>query len=268
MFSWVENNGVRYLKIDEFSELGVNAYFTSRIGGVSEGSYSSLNLALHTKDKKENVLINRMIIAEVLGINANDFVVAEQVHGNKVYIVNEIDKGAGARNHKNSISGVDAMITADKGIPLLSFYADCVPLFFYAADKKIIALAHAGWKGSINKIAQKTIIKMKERYDIDYNKLRVAIGPSISRDYYQVNDYVVDKLKVGFNNWREFIIDRGKGQYLLDLWQLNISLIEELCVPSRQIILSNYCSYKDNEYFYSYRKEKSKTGRMASIIYI
>ncbi|MEJ6950924.1 peptidoglycan editing factor PgeF [Natronospora cellulosivora (SeqCode)] len=268
MFSWIENNGVQYLRIEEFCNLGVKAYFTSRLGGVSCGNYSSLNLGLHTQDNKEDVLENRKKIANATGINSSDFVAAEQVHGNNVYIVGDKDKGAGARNYKTCIPGVDALITARKGIPLISFYADCVPLFFLEPEKNIIALAHAGWKGTVSKIALKTINEMQNTFNINCEKLWVGIGPSISRDNYLVNDVVIDKLKREFPKWQDFVVYKGSDQYLLDLWQVNISILEEVGVLSKQIILSEYCTYKNNDLFYSYRKENGRTGRMASIIFI
>lgn len=267
MFSWVQDKELCYLEISQFSDFGIKAYFTSRLGGVSTGSFNSLNLGLHTSDKKDNVLKNREIIAKSIGVNPRNFVAAEQIHDNKVYIVNERDNGSGALYYNDSISGIDALITDKSKLPLISFYADCVPLYFVEPKKKVIALAHAGWQGTVKNIGEKTISIMKEKFNVNSEDIWVAIGPSISKDFYEVNDLVINRFKRKFKNYKEFIVDKGKGLYLLDLWQANINSLKEAGINDNHIILSNYCTYKDNKYFYSYRKEKGKTGRMASIIF-
>ncbi len=267
MFSWVQDRELHYLKISQFSDFGIKAYFTSRMGGVSTGSFNSLNLGLHTSDKQESVLNNRRIIAESIGINSEHFVAGEQIHDNKIYIVNESDKGFGALNYEDSISGIDALVTDKRNVPLISFYADCVPLYFLEPKKKVIALAHAGWKGTLKKIGKKTVSIMVQKFDIKAEDIWVAIGPSISRDFYEVNDLLINKFKKEFINHKDFIVDKGKNLYLLDLWLANIYSLKELGVQDKHIILSNYCTYRDNKYFYSYRKENGRTGRMASIIF-
>lgn len=267
MFSWVRDKELVYLQIEEFFGFDIKAYFTSRIGGVSTGKYDSLNLGLHTADHKESVLKNRKLLAESIGIEPDNFTAAEQIHGDNIYNVDSRDRGSGALDYQNSIAGVDALITDKAGIPLISFYADCVPLYFVEPEKKIIALAHAGWKGTVKEIGKKTISAMKDKYDIKPGDIWVAIGPSISRDFYQVDDNVVERFKEHFPDFREFIVDKGKGQYLLDLWQANISSMKRAGIEDKHIILSNYCTFSNEEYFYSYRRDNKKTGRMASIIY-
>ncbi|MFP4661145.1 MAG: peptidoglycan editing factor PgeF [Halanaerobiales bacterium] len=267
MFSWVRDQKLAYLQIEKFAEFDIKAYFTSRKGGVSTGKYDSLNLGLHTIDQKEFVLKNRRLIAESIGIEAESFTAAEQIHGDKIYNVQDRDKGSGALDYQNSINGVDALFTDKAEIPLISFYADCVPLYFVEPGRKIIALAHAGWKGTVKKIGKKTILAMENKYDIKAGDVWVAIGPSISRDFYQVDDYVLNKFREAYPDYRDFIVDKGKGQYLLDLWQANIYSLKEVGIEDKHIILSDYCTYSSEEYFYSYRRDNKKTGRMASIIY-
>ncbi len=267
MFSWVQDKELCYLEISQFLDFGIKAYFTSRLGGVSTGSFNTLNLGLHTSDKHYNVKKNRKRIARSLGINPESFVAAEQIHDNKIYLVNERDKGSGALHYRDSISGMDALITNTRGLPLISFYADCVPLYFVEPQKKVIALAHAGWQGTLKKIGEKTVSVMEKEFNVNSKDIWVAIGPSISRDFYEVNDIVIKKFKKEFKNYKEFVVDKGKNSYLLDLWCANINSLKEAGINDKHIILSNYCTYRDNKYFYSYRREKGKTGRMASIIF-
>jgi len=268
LFSWVEDGDLLYLKIDNFTRHSVGAYFTTRLGGVSSGVFDSLNMALHVADRKEKVLINREKIARSIGIDPGSFVAAEQVHGAEVSIVTEEDRGAGALDYQASIPGVDALITASEGLPLISFYADCVPLFFLDPVKRVVALAHAGWRGTVNKIASQTILQMEKGFASEPADIMVALGPSISRDFYEVDKRVIDEFKGVFPGYKEFTVYRGKESYLLDLWQANIMVLEEAGISRENIFPSNLCTYAEARCFYSYRREKGKTGRMASIIYL
>ncbi|HLV10374.1 MAG TPA: peptidoglycan editing factor PgeF [Halanaerobiales bacterium] len=266
MFIWKNKGKLNYLEIEEFKEAGVLACFTSRSGGTSQGSYSSLNLGLHTGDENKKVLANRRLVAEAFGLNCKDFIVGEQVHDNKVYLADYKDLGRGAFDHSSSIPGVDALITDKPGIPLVSFYADCVPLFIMDPVKKIVALVHSGWKGTSLKIGAKTVEKMKNIFNIEVNKLYAAIGPSISRDYYEVDSCIINIFKEKFKNYNDFIVDKGKDLYLLDLQAANIFTFIEAGVSVKQIISCDLCTYCEQKHFYSYRRDGKSTGRMASII--
>ncbi len=268
MFSWVEDGDLIYLKIDIFGQYAARAYFTTRIGGVSSGAYASLNMGLHVGDKKEDVLQNRKKIAASLGIDPGSFVAAEQVHGAETYVVTGQEEGAGALDYHDSIPGVDALITATAGLPLISFYADCVPLFFLDPVKRVVALAHAGWRGTVKKIARQTVLQMRESFSSDPADILVALGPSISRDFYEVNERVIVEFKGVFPGYKEFIVYRGKESYLLDLWQANMMVLEEAGIARDNILPANLCTYREDRYFYSYRREMGKTGRMASIIFL
>lgn len=268
MFQLREIGDLKFLEISEFIDAGIKAYFTTRLGGVSRNNYTSLNLGLHTNDDSTLVLQNRRILAETLGFNYQEIVAGEQVHKAEVYHVQLEDKGKGALKYKDSIKQVDALITDIPRIPLLSFYADCVPLFFMEPQKKVIALAHAGWRGTYLKIGIKTITEMCQVYGIQAQNLWVAIGPCISCDYYQVDEELMKKFKTAFPNWKEFTLVKNKGNYNLNLVLANQIQIREAGVPLKQIIKSNYCTVTANDLFYSYRQEKGQTGRMASVIMI
>ncbi|QTL98052.1 peptidoglycan editing factor PgeF [Iocasia frigidifontis] len=268
MFAWREDGALKYLVIEEFMDRGVKVYFTSRLGGVSSGDYHSLNLGLHTADSKEDVLENRRRLAEALKIDCQDFVAAQQVHSNKVVMVNKNNSGQGAFSYESSLPGIDGLITADRGLPLISFYADCVPLLLMDPVKGVVGLAHAGWRGTVKKIGVNTISLMKGIFDCQLDDIWVGIGPAISRDYYQVDERVVAQVKGNFPCWRDLLSDQGKDRYLFDLWAANRAVFHSLGIQDKQIILSNYCTAANTDLFFSYRKEKGRTGRMASIIYL
>jgi len=268
LFTWKEKDDLKYLKVDEIDQNGIKAIFTSRLGGISGGNYASLNLGLHTKDSSSNVLRNRKKIANALQLSAKDFVAAEQVHGNNIYIVTEEDRGKGALELENSIANVDSLITATRGIPLISFYADCVPLLISDPVKRVVALAHAGWKGTVLAIGVKTVMKMGQIFGTNPADCIVAIGPSISKANYEVDEPVVKHFRKKFSFYNEIIEDRGNGHYNLDLKKANLLSLKKIGLLERNIIVSKLCTYDCNELFYSYRRKRGKTGRMASIIVI
>jgi len=266
MFKWKKKNNFRYLEIKNFSEKGCKAYFTSRNGGISKGSYKSLNLGLHTNDRKEAVIKNRKITANKLNLNFSSFTSAEQVHGNRVYIVEKGDKGKGSINYSNSIKKTDALITNANDITLFSYYADCVPLYFYDKENRIIGLAHSGWKGTLKKIGSKVLEKMKVEFNSKMSDCLVAIGPAISKDFYEIDHNLASKFKNNFSNINNYLVYKGKNSYLLDLPGIIKMMFLKKGIKNENIIESKMCTYSNEEHFYSYRRDKGVTGRMASII--
>lgn len=266
MFKWKNKNDFKYLEIEKFRKNGCNAYFTSRNGGISKGSYKSLNLGLHTNDRKESVIKNRKITAKNLNLNLSSFTSAEQIHGDRVYVVEKKDRGKGSINYSNSIKKTDAIITNANDITLFSYYADCVPLYFYDKENRIIGLAHSGWKGTLKRIGLKVLKKMKDEFDSKISDCLVAIGPAISRDFYEVDNKLVNKFRNNFSNINDYLIYKGKNSYLLDLPGIVKMMFLKAGIKSENIIESNMCTYSNKENFYSYRRDKGVTGRMASII--
>lgn len=266
MFVWKSRDDFKYLEIESFATKGSRAYFTSRNGGVSNGHFSSLNQGLHTDDKKEAVIKNRKITAEKLNLDLASFTAAEQVHGNKVHIIQKDDRGRGSRDYLNSISGIDGLITDREDITLFSYYADCVPIYFFDPVKKVIGLAHSGWKGTVKEVAVQVLNKMKDHFQVDLKDCLIGIGPSISRDYYEVDSKVIDKFVSSFSFYKDYVVYKGKGHYLLDLPALNKRIIVSRGIVADNISMSRLCTYQKENDFYSYRRDKGKTGRMASII--
>ncbi|MGM0409935.1 MAG: peptidoglycan editing factor PgeF [Bacillota bacterium] len=266
MFKWNNLGDFKCLKITEFEKEGAKAFFTTKNKGVSKGKYKSLNLGLHTEDKSINVIKNRKIVAKKLNLNFSSFTTAEQIHGNNVYIVKESDRGKGSLNYNNSIKNTDALITNSSNIVLFSYYADCVPLYFFDPKNKVIALAHAGWKGTLNKIALNVLKKMRLNFSTDIAKCIVAIGPAISKNHYEVDKNLINKFDKEFKNISQFFVHKFKDKYLLDLKSLNENILLNNGIYKENLIKSKLCTYENEENFYSYRRDNGKTGRMASII--
>ncbi|PKM90996.1 MAG: peptidoglycan editing factor PgeF [Firmicutes bacterium HGW-Firmicutes-12] len=262
-----EKNELLYYTISAFdtTDLVINA-FSSRKGGKSKKSFESLNLSVLTADNLEYVLENRRRLCQALGIDSHTLVGACQVHGDNIYLVKGSDRGAGALTSKTAIADTDALITNEREIPLILFYADCVPVFFLDPVKKAVGLAHAGWKGTVAKIAAKTVQALGENYGSNPKDILVAIGPSIGPCHYQVDRPVIDEVKRAYpKEWEELLTTSDIDGYAqLNLWEANLRQICQTGVPQENITVAGMCTYCCQENFFSHRR--GMAGRQAAII--
>lgn len=260
--TWMEQN--EYL----------TAGFTSRNGGVSGEPWASLNVGLHVGDQDADVVRNRQLIAEAIDWPFEAWTCGEQVHGSDVFAVTEAERGMGRLSRASAIADTDALITNVPGVLLASFYADCVPLYFYDPEHQAVALAHAGWKGTLQQIAIRTIEAMEKQYGSKPEQIRCAIGPSIDDCCYEVDGFVIDKLQPlvqelakGANSATESmlkLVENGKA--MVNLKQINRHIMLKAGILPIHIELSEWCTGCSTDQFFSHRKEGGKTGRMASWI--
>ncbi|UOQ85500.1 peptidoglycan editing factor PgeF [Gracilibacillus salinarum] len=236
------------------------AGFTTKEGGVSLPPYDSNNLGFHVEDNPMHVLNNRQLLAEAISAPLDRWVLAEQVHGSKVHIAEQNDNGKGSHSMDTAIPDADGLVTMEKDLICAALFADCVPLFFADRKKGIIAISHAGWKGTVNKIAQQTI-KSMTKLSADPADIEVVIGPSICSSCYEVNDQVIQHIAPDYQECYE----GADGQYQLDLKQLNQQILIEAGVLPAHIHTTSYCTSHDN-LFFSHRRDKHPTGRMIGFI--
>jgi hypothetical protein len=261
-----EKNGVYYYTFPSFEKTGlVRHLFTSRIGGVSKEPYKSLNLGINTKDNIENIKKNFEKVLSVINNTVDNIVVSHQLHTTNVKIVDKNDIGKGI-NNIISEDGVDGLITNIPDIALFTFYADCVPIFYLDTVKRVVGLAHGGWRGTVNKIAGKVVDMMIESYNSNPKDIIVGIGPSIGPCCYEIGCDVYNKFNINFTNVKKLIKSIGKDRWRLNLWEANSQILKEKGIPSRNISISGICTSCHNDLFFSYRKEKGVTGRMAAVI--
>jgi YfiH family protein len=262
-----EKNGLLYYTISAFdrTQLAIHA-FTSRKGGVSKKSFESLNLSVLTADDLDNVLENRRRLCHTLGINPDNLVGACQIHGDNIFVVKSSDRGAGALTPETAIADTDALVTNESQIPLILFYADCVPVFFLDPVKKAVGLAHAGWKGTVAKIAAKTVDAFVMNYGSNPKDILVAIGPSIGPCHYQVDRPVIDEIKRAYPQESEELLTTSDkdGYAQLNLWQANVRQICQVGVQLDNITVAEECTYCSQDSFFSHRR--GMAGRQAAII--
>ncbi|MDC3416468.1 peptidoglycan editing factor PgeF [Aquibacillus salsiterrae] len=253
-----------FLMIDKWKRISprLQAGISTRFGGVSPDSFSSLNLGFHVPDSKNNVLQNRRILAEKLNIPLHSWIMGEQIHGTSISVVSKGQAGLGAFNHADALAGVDGMITQDSGVLCVAMFADCVPLFFFDPVSGWIGIAHAGWKGTVNKMASKMVEAMSE-HGVNTNEVEVVIGPCISQAHYEVDQHVIQYIPDDV--YDSVVINNGNGHFMLDLKELNYQLLVKAEVKPQNIAKTNYCTFKD-DIFFSHRKDNGITGRFVGFI--
>lgn len=265
-FRTVEKNGVVYLAIPDFEETGmVKHCFTTRLGGVSKGIYDSLNTSIIKEDPLENVRRNLDLVCSAIGIDYTRLVFSDQVHGDNIRVVTEADIGKGL-TLPSDIEDADGLMTNVPGVPLITFYADCVSLFFLDTKNKAIAVSHSGWKGTVLKIGAKTIKQMGEVYGTKPEDCLVGIGPSIGPECFEVGPEVAEEFRNAFDNWAEFIEPFGKEKFKIDLWKANKLLLMKLGIPEGNITVSGMCTKCNEDMFFSYRRDNGRTGSLSAIM--
>lgn len=261
-----EANGVVYLTFPILEQFGVKHGFSTRLGGVSEGMFSSMNLSFQRGDDREKVEENYKRICNVLNMNHKNVVLSNQVHDTKIKLVTKEDAGKGMIK-ESDIIGIDGLITKEKDIPLVTFYADCVPLFFYDPVKEVIAAAHSGWRGTKEKIGKKVVETMEEEFGCKKEDVVAVIGPSICQDCYEVSeDVVLEFQEVFMEETSLFAKAKENGKYNLDLWKVNSMILKEAGILEKHMSLPNLCTCCNPKLLFSHRASKGKRGNLAGFI--
>ncbi|MDO4540764.1 MAG: peptidoglycan editing factor PgeF [Syntrophomonadaceae bacterium] len=239
--------------------------FSLRNGGMSEGCFGSLNLALHVGDTDEKVRANREIFMHSLSLKPDDMVCCQQVHGNRVMRVGAKERGRGALLYRDALPETDALITDCEGLALCTFYADCIPLYFFDAATRCIGMAHAGWKGTMAGIARHTLDAMAKEFGACGDTLQCFIGPGIGPCCFEVGDDVARRVQELYPQHDVLLQQRG-GRCFCDLKLANKLMMKEWGIKEDNIRCSELCSCCEAELLYSYRRDKGVTGRMAALI--
>lgn len=263
-------NNLWHGKFSTFPEDLITHAVSTRLGGFSKSPFDTLNLALHVGDEPADVLANRKKFVQSLGFNVEDIVTPNQVHGDKVFRVDENYCGCGCKNYADSIPETDALITNTPNLPLMLCFADCVPIFLIDVKNHAVGLAHGGWKGTLKKIAAKTLLKMSDEFDTQTENSLIGIAPSIGSCCYEVGGAVIDKCKAAFpNNYNELLIEHD-GKIFFDLWRANVIQLLEVGVPEENIDVASECTCCKDKWYFSYRAAQKKgfdrTGRIAALV--
>ncbi|MEE0945642.1 MAG: peptidoglycan editing factor PgeF [Acutalibacteraceae bacterium] len=240
--------------------------FTTRLGGVSKGMYSTMNMSFTNGDRYEDVLENYRIICNHIGADINKVVLSHQTHTNNVRIVTEEDIGKGIFKDRD-YDNVDGLITNVSGIVLVTQYADCTPLLFCDPVKRVVATSHAGWRGTASEIGRITVEKMCKHFGSNPSDIIAAIGPSICKNCYEVDAPVYEPIsKIPYLDKDKIFTSKGGGKYMLDLWETNKQILINAGIRPQNINVTDLCTNCNPDIFHSHRYTGGKRGNLAALI--
>lgn len=254
---------VGYLTFKKFREYpNISHAFSTRYGGVSKNEFSFMNFYLAGSESAENVEENYKIFCTAMGYDRNKLVRSLQVHGDKIKVISNEDIINGNLN----FSGVDGFITDVPGIVLKTSHADCCPVYMFDPVRKVVGLAHAGWRGTVSKIAENLARNFTEKFGSKTENLICALGPCIGECCFEVGEDVkneFESLKLGM------IFKKNKnGKFNIDIKETNKRILENCGVPSENIIKSDVCSSCNKDWLFSHRATQGKRGNNGAFITI
>ncbi len=256
-----------YLSYPLLEQTGmVKHCFTTRLGGVSEGIFESLNLSFSRGDQRAAVEENFQRVAQALGTEYGNFVFTDQTHTVNVRRVGIEDAGKGLTRARG-YSDVDGLITNEPGLVLSTFYADCVPLYFIDTKKRAIGLSHSGWRGTVRRMGRVTLETMRREFGTLPEDVICAIGPSICQDCYEVSEDVAEEFIREFSSHSEEILEnKGNGKYQLDLWRANEMILLEAGIKPEHLSVTDLCTCCNDKILFSHRASQGKRGNLGAFL--
>ena len=255
----IRHGTMEYLAADG---IGVPHGFTTRLGGVSTGYLSSLNLGANRGDTMENVRENYRILTSALGIPTENLVLTRQIHSDIVRVVTKQD--ANGLNHAD-YPECDALITNDPGTALMVFTADCTPILFYDPVTGAVGAAHAGWRGTAADIAGKTVKAMEAAFGCKAENIRCAIGPNIGVCCFETDADVPEAMVNALGEAAKSLIFPKGDKYYVNLKEMNALFLRRAGV--QHIDISTACTVCEHHRFWSHRVTKGERGSQGAIIY-
>lgn len=253
---------VLYLSYPKLEQTGIVKHgFSTRLGGVSDGIFGSMNLSYHRGDADENVDENFRRILKAIGAWDKCVIKSAQTHTINVHQVT-------SENKREPLYDIDGLITNETDVCLVTSYADCVPLYFVDPVRKAVGLSHSGWRGTVGKIGKETLRKMQEAYGTEAKDVIAAIGPSICQDCYEVSGDVIAKFRDAFpkKEWEQLFYAKGNGKYQLNLWKANELILLEAGVLPEHLAITNVCTNCNPEVLFSHRATKGQRGGMCAFL--
>ena len=256
---FLETNGVRYFQFASLASAPITQAIFTRRGGVSEGAYAELNVGRTVGDEGSNVDENLKRSFAAVGKPRNSLFDSWLVHGTNALVAEAPRPPEWERPPQ-----ADIVMTDKLGVSLFMRFADCVPMLFFDPIKKAIAIAHAGWRGTLLGVANSAVEGIAANYGSQPADLVVGIGPAISVEKYEVGPEVVGEVRKVFGSAAKELLPRNDGHYHFDLIGANRVMLENSGVS--RIELCNICTATDTEDWFSHRASGGKTGRFGALI--
>lgn len=264
----ITSAGVTYLAFPALLESGMVRHgFSTRMGGVSEGPYATMNFSFTRGDNPEAVRENYRRMAEALRVDMEKMVLTWQTHTTKVRVVSEEDLGKGIIKERD-YRDVDGLVTDMPDVTLVTFFADCVPLYFLDKKNRAIGLSHSGWRGTVKRMGEKTLETMAEAFGTRPEDVTACIGPSICMDCYEVGGEVIEEFAAEFP---EAVHDRlfykkENGKYMLNLWEANRIVLMDAGIREENLSVTDICTHCNPELLFSHRRSPEKRGNLCAFL--
>lgn len=279
---------LEYLTYPVLENTGIVRHLiTTRLGGVSRGEFSSMNLSFTRGDREEDVRENYRRIGSVLGCAPENMVASQQTHTTNIRRVSGQDKGKGITRPLD-YRDVDGLMTDEPGIALVTYYADCVPLLFVDPVHKAIGAAHSGWRGTLARMGQCMVGAMGEAFGTRPQDLKAAVGPSICQACYEVSSEVAKQFEVldlsteklrgevlsrgiyreGFSGGLPRVVEPGRqpDKYQLDLWLANLLILLQAGISIDSVAVTDICTCHNSSYLFSHRATGGRRGNIAAFL--
>ncbi len=272
----LRQNGIRladgqqleYLTFPSLEKSGLTKHLiTTRLGGVSRGDYAAMNLSFTRGDDPEHVQENYRRIGAILGCRPENMVASHQTHTVNIRHVTAADCGKGITLPRD-YEDIDGLITDESGIALVTYYADCVPLFLLDPVHRAIGLAHSGWRGTVQRMGGHMVEAMGKAFGSRPSEMIAAVGPSICQKCYEVSEEVAEQFRRLFQGRENcgLVLEQGRerGKYQLDLWRANQLILEEAGILRQNISVTDICTCHNSDYLFSHRASGGRRGNFGA----
>jgi YfiH family protein len=259
MMNLVQNkNGLKYYEFESLHQLGIRHGFYTRLGGVSPEPFASLNMATTVGDSSENVLENLRRMFETQELDLESRYDGWQVHSSTCICVEY------PRDVRSRAIRTDGLITSNPEVTLVMRFGDCVPVVLYDPVQRVVGIYHAGWMGTVKKIAKNMVRTMEAVYGCNPGDLYAGIGPSIGPDHFEVREDVSSQFEKVFADDADALIQKQAGRTTIDLWKANQLTLEAAGV--KRIDIMEICTVCNRHEWFSHRGDRGRTGRFGAMI--
>ena len=239
---------------------GVTAFSSTRQGGYSEGRYGEFNINRYCGDSEESIKRNRETLCQLLGIEDHSLLMPHQVHLAEIAVVDREMLTLPTEEIQQKLDGIDALMTNEAGVCIGVSTADCIPVLLYDPIRRASCAIHAGWRGTVQRIAEKAVARMTEVFGSDPKNLIAQIGPGIHLESFEVGDEVYQTFeKEGFPME---LISKKYEKWHIDLPECNRLQLVAAGMPETHIAVSPVCTFQQSDTFFSARKLSINSGRI------
>ncbi len=241
--------------------------YSTRLGGVSKNEFKSMNLSFSCGDESKSVMKNYEIFCDAFDFDMNKIVRTKQVHENEIEIISEKDV-IGKKFKEEVLKTADGMVTNVPGVILSTRHADCLAIFMIDPVLKVVGLAHAGWRGTVAKIAKSLLDTFVNHYGSNPKNIVCALGPGIGQCCFEVDKSTFEEFKkMNLSNLHDCYIQRA-DKFNIDTLKVNKQLLINSGIKAENIFECDICTCCNHDLLFSHRASKGKRGNNAAFIMI